>query len=218
MEQALVYLRVSSRGQEDNYSLDAQEKLAISYAQKNNFEIVKVYKGAESAWGKKERRNFTQMLDYAKKHPEIKHIIFDILDRMTRNDSDKVKIIDLIQNHKKIIHFSRSNKIYSIESSSDEEFMLDIETAVAKKYSNDISRKVKMGLTEKAEQGYYPSNSPLGYINNKNTNLIEVDPVNAPLIQELFEKVATGRYSLLMLEQIFYDKGLRHKTRGNRIP
>jgi hypothetical protein len=95
--------------------------------------------------------------------------------------------------------------------------MFDIETAVAKKYSNDISRKVKMGLTEKAEQGFYPSNSPLGYINNRNTNTIEIDPINAPLIRELFEKVSTGRYSLLMLEQMLYDKGLRHKTRGNRI-
>ena len=218
MEQTLVYLRVSSKGQEDNYSLDAQEKLALSYAQRNNFQIVKIWRGSESAWGKKERRNFMQMLEYAKKHNEIKHIIFDILDRMTRNDNDKIKIKELITKYGKLIHFSRSNKIYSIESNPDDEFMLDIETAVAKKYSNDISRKVKMGLTEKAEQGYYPSNSPLGYINNKNTNLIEIDPVNAPLIIKLFEKVATGRYSLFMLEQILYDKGLRHKTRGNRIP
>jgi DNA invertase Pin-like site-specific DNA recombinase len=57
------------------------------------------------AWGRKNRRNFNQMLDYAKKHTEIKHIIFDILDRMTRNDSDKVKIIDLIEHDKKNYSF-----------------------------------------------------------------------------------------------------------------
>jgi DNA invertase Pin-like site-specific DNA recombinase len=55
MQEALLYLRVSSKGQEDNYSLDAQEKLGIDYACKNNLEIVKIWKGAESAWGKKER-------------------------------------------------------------------------------------------------------------------------------------------------------------------
>jgi hypothetical protein len=35
------------------------------------------------------------------------------------------------------------------------------------------------------EKGFYPSNSPLGYINNKNTNQIEVDPINVPLVREL---------------------------------
>ena len=146
MEKALLYLRVSSKGQEDNYSLDAQEKLGYEYAKKNNLEIVKVWRGAESAWGKKERRNFVQMLEYSKKHDEVKHVIFDILDRMTRNDFDKMKIMELVKQFDKVIHFSRTNKIYSRNSGTDDEFMMDIEVAVAKKMSNDISRKTKMGM------------------------------------------------------------------------
>ena len=218
MEKALLYLRVSSKGQEDNYSLDAQEKLGYEYAKKNNLEIVKVWRGAESAWGKKERRNFGQMLEYSKKHDEVKHVIFDILDRMTRNDFDKMKIVELVNKFGKIIHFSRTNKIYDKHSGTDEEFMMDIEVAVAKKMSNDISRKTKMGMREKAEQGIYPSNCPLGYINNHETGQIDIDPVNAPLIQELFSKVASGSYSLQGLEDEFFAKGLRHKTRHSRVP
>ncbi|WP_413853384.1 recombinase family protein [Candidatus Ruminimicrobium bovinum] len=61
-EKAILFLRVSSKGQEDNYSLDAQEKLAKQYAQQNNLEIVKIWKVSESAWGKKERKNFLEML------------------------------------------------------------------------------------------------------------------------------------------------------------
>lgn len=219
MEKAVLYLRVSSKGQEDGYSLDAQEKLGREYAAKNKLEVVKIWKGAESAWGKEERQNFKQMLEYAKKNPDVKHIIFDILDRMTRNDLDKIKIKELINDYDKTIHFSRTNKIYSITSSSDDEFMLDIEVAVAKKMSNDISRKVKMGLTEKAEQGYYPTIAPTGYINVKKDGIsqLEIDPVNAPLIKEFFEKVATGDYSLLMLEDLLYAKGLRNPHRKNKV-
>jgi DNA invertase Pin-like site-specific DNA recombinase len=113
MEEAILYLRVSSKGQEDNYSLDAQEKLRLEYAKKNNLNIAKMWRGAGSAWDKGERQNFKQMLDYAKKHKNVKHIIFDILDRMTRNDFDKIKVKDLINNYGKIVHFSRTiNKKY----------------------------------------------------------------------------------------------------------
>ena len=67
-------------------------------------------------------------------------------DRMTRNDFDKLKIYNLIYDHDKTIHFSRTNKMFNKDSSSDDEFMFDIEVAVAKKMSNDISRKTRMGM------------------------------------------------------------------------
>ena len=215
MEKAVLYLRVSSKGQEDRYSLDAQEKKGYEYAKAHNLEIVKKWRGPESAWGKKERRNFNQMLDYIKKHSEVKHVIFDILDRMTRNDFDKMKMVELIKEYHKVIHFSRTNKVYDEYSGPDEEFMWDIEIAVAKKMSNDIARKTKMGMQEKAEQGIYPTNTPLGYLNVKNG--IAVDPVNGPLIQTLFEKVASGAYSLIALEDEMYNLGLRHKTRKSKV-
>ena len=170
MQKAVIYLRVSSKGQEENgFSLDAQEKLAIEYATKHRLKVVKIWKGAESAWGKIERQNFSEMLSYMKKHSDVRHVIFDVLDRMTRNDVDKIKIAELVKEYDKVIHFSRDNKIYSRESSSDDEFMLDVQVAVAKKMSNDISRKTTMGMIEKAEQGIYPSCAPIGYLNNRNT-------------------------------------------------
>ena len=43
-EKAVAYLRVSSAKQEDGYSLDAQEKMTMQYAEKNNLDIVKKWK------------------------------------------------------------------------------------------------------------------------------------------------------------------------------
>ena len=114
LKKAAIYLRVSSKGQEENgFSLDAQEKLAIEYAAKHGLKVVKIWKGAESAWGKIERQNFSEMLSYMKKHADVRHVIFDVLDRMTRNDVDKIKIAELVKEYDKVIHFSRDNKIYS---------------------------------------------------------------------------------------------------------
>jgi site-specific DNA recombinase len=149
---ALLYVRVSSKAQEDGFSLAAQEKLGHEYAQRRNLRIVKSWKVSESAW-RSERTVFNLLVEYAKRHDEIKHIIFDVTDRMTRNDFDKLKIYTLIKEHDKTIHLARSNKVFDKNSGSEEEFMLDIEVAVAKKKYNDISRKTKMGMLEKAEQG-----------------------------------------------------------------
>ena len=218
MQKAAIYLRVSSKGQEENgFSLDAQEKLALEYSAKYGLQVVKIWKGAESAWGKIERQNFSEMLAYMKRHTDVKHIIFDVLDRMTRNDVDKIKIAELVKEYGKVVHFSRDNKIYSKESSSDDEFMLDVQVAVAKKLSNDISRKTTMGMTEKAEQGIYPSRAPIGYLNNHKTGKIDIDPERAPFIKKLFEMTASGEYSLPMIEETLYKEGLRERLHGGRV-
>lgn len=52
MQKAVVYLRVSSIKQEDGYSLDAQEKMALEYIQRHNLQLAKsIWKVQESAWG-----------------------------------------------------------------------------------------------------------------------------------------------------------------------
>jgi site-specific DNA recombinase len=214
MNKSLLYVRVSSKEQEkEGFSLDAQEKLGLDYARRRGLEIVKTWKVSESAW-REERSSFNQMVEYAKKHSEVRHIIFDVTDRMTRNDFDKIKIIDLIKMHGKTIHFSRSNKTIDKNSGSEDVFMLDIEVAVAKKMSNDISRKTKMGLQEKAEQGIYPSAAPMGYKNNPVTGAIDLDPVRAPFIARMFELYATGICSTPMLTKMINSEGFRNK-RGN---
>ena len=216
MNLALLYIRVSSKEQEkEGYSLDAQEKLGEDYALRNNLKIVKRWKVSESAW-KEERTAFSEMLEYAKRHDEVKHIIFDVTDRMTRNDMDKIKIYTLIKLYDKKIHFSRSNKTIDKHSGSEDEFMLDIEVAVAKKMSNDISRKTKMGMQEKAEQGLYPSVAPLGYKNNRLTGLIDTDEERAPYIKRAFTLMATGSFSLNMLGDRLYEEGFRN-NKGNRL-
>ena len=156
------------------------------------------------------------MIQYSKKSPKVKHVIFDVPDRMTRNDIDKIKIYTLIKEHDKKIHFSRSNKTIDKNSKSDEEFVLDIEIAVAKKYSNDISMKASMGMLEKAEQGIYPAHAPLGYINNNVTRQIEIDKEKAPFVKEAFSLMSTGEYSLSMIVDILYDKGLRGSRRKGK--
>ncbi len=92
MNKSLLYVRVSSKEQEkEGFSLDAQEKLGLDYAKRKGFEIVKTWKVSESAW-REERISFSQMVEYAKKHSEIQHIIFDVTDRMAAMILKKSKL------------------------------------------------------------------------------------------------------------------------------
>ncbi|MFQ5500589.1 MAG: recombinase family protein [Candidatus Zixiibacteriota bacterium] len=143
-------------------------------------------------------------------------MIFDGPDRMTRNDFDKMKIVELIHEHGKSIHFSRSNKVISKEMGSEDEFMFDIEVAVAKKMSKDISRKASMGMQEKANQGDFAGTAPLGYINNQQTKLIESDPDRSHYVKRAFELMATGNFSIQSLADRLYREGLRSK-KGNVV-
>jgi site-specific DNA recombinase len=210
LNKAVLYLRVSSKEQENGYSLDAQEKLAVEYARKNNFETVKMYKVSESAY-KTDRKYFNQMINFVKKH-SVKNIVFDITDRMTRNTLDRVKIDTLIKEHNITVHFARTNKTYNRDSRPDEGFMFDIDVAVAKKLSADIALKTKMGVQEKLEQGGFCGKSPVGYLNNVADRTIILDPVRAPLVKRAFELYSTAEHSVTTITDKMFEEGLRGRT------
>lgn len=214
MVKALLYVRVSTKEQEEGYSQDAQQKLGIEYAGRNNLEIVKTWKVSESAW-KADRKYFEEMLTYAKKN-NIKNIIFDVVDRMTRNPFDLVKIEKLVKEHDVTIHFSRLNQQYSKNATPDAELMLGLNALMARKYSSDISMKVKMGTTEKVKQGGFPHKAPVGYLNDTKNNTLIIDPERAPLIKKAFEMALSGSYSLGMIKDTLNSMGFS-THRGNKL-
>ena len=81
-----------------------------------------------------------------------------------------------------------------------------------RKYRMIFQENQRWAWMEKAEQGLYPSLAPVGYINNRNTRLIEVDEEKAPYIKRAFSLTAAGHHSLRMLERQLYDEGLRNRN------
>lgn len=93
MEQAILWARVSTKEQaEEGYSLDAQIKMLRDYAFKNSLKIVKEFIVSESATGRQERKKFNEMLEYLENHLEIKHLVCEKVDRITRNFQSAVKL------------------------------------------------------------------------------------------------------------------------------
>jgi len=97
----LALARVSSREQErEGFSLDVQVDALRRYAEKNQGEIAKLYRIAETASKKDERKAFREMLQYARQNAhQIDAILFYKVDRAARNLFDYVELERLESDH-----------------------------------------------------------------------------------------------------------------------
>lgn len=216
---AVGYARVSSKDQEDTgYSLPAQEKLLRDYADRNGYELVKVFAIQESAAGKIQRKIFHEMMAHVTK-AKIKTVFVETTDRLTRNFAD-VPVIDnwilADENHK--IHLVKENCTLHKDSKSHEWFMWRVKVATAEYYIRLLSENVKKGQKEKLSQGWLPTKPPLGYktIGDKGHKIHVPDEEKAPLIKKMFKLYASGQYSTKKLCNVMYEQGLRSRT-GHKV-
>lgn len=212
---SVIYARVSSKEQEETgYSLPAQEKLAMDYASRKGFEVVKVFSVAESASGAKQRKVFADMMEYLQRQ-KVKVLLCEKVDRLTRNLKEAVVANDWIEEDKeRQIHFVKQNLVIHVNARSDEKFRWDIEIVLAKKYIANLSEEVKKGQTAKLAAGHLPTRPPIGYrtTGEHGKKIHVVDESKAPLAQKMFEMYATGNYSVLQLTKVLNSMGLRgHK-------
>jgi len=81
---AVLYARVSSKEQEEGFSIPAQLKLLKEYARENRLRIVEEFIDAETA-KKAGRTKFNEMVKYFKEHPDTKIVLCEKTDRLYRN-------------------------------------------------------------------------------------------------------------------------------------
>jgi predicted metal-binding protein len=105
----------------------------------------------------------------------------------------------------------------------NDKFMLMILGSQAKLENDNKVINVKRGLKMRASMGLRPSMAPTGYLNSKNKDekcQVIVDSKRAPIIKEMFEKVANENYSgrkiYKWLREIdFKNKNGKYVTLGN---
>ena len=199
--EAVVYARVSSEEQEkEGYSIPAQTKSLHGYATEEGIKILHEFIDVETA-KQPGRPGFMAMVDFfakeAKKDPQrrVRTLLVEKTDRLYRNLKDYVTIDDLRID----IHFVKENVILSPDSHSSEKFMHGIKVLMAKNYMDNLGEEIRKGMLEKAEQGIPPnrhrsgistSKAPDGQANHR------AGPGRGPIIRRMFERYATGTYSL----------------------
>ncbi|MBI4065331.1 recombinase family protein [Candidatus Gottesmanbacteria bacterium] len=210
---AVLFARVSTREQaEEGYSLPAQERLLKEYSIKNQFNLVRKFSVPESARGKQERKLFNELLEYIYEHKDIKIVVCEKVDRITRNFNDAVKLDDwLKEDEERQIHFVKQSLIIHKKSRSHEYLQWDIYLALARQYSNNLSEETIKGLDEKAAQGWFPGNHKRGYkaVGDIGQKLWVIDKENSEhkFIEMAFILYNTGNHTLRTLSKELFEQG-----------
>src|SRR4051794_27645378 len=215
--EAVIYARVSSKEQEkEGFSIPAQLKLLKEYAAGNGFAVAQEYIDVETA-KQTGRAAFGEMVAYLKAHPSIRVMLVEKTDRLYRNLKDWVTVDELDVE----MHFPKEGVVLSRESRSSEKFMHGIKVLMAKNYIDNLSEEARKGMQEKAEQGIWPTKTPLGYRNitgSDGKKIIATEPAIAPLIGKLFEWYARGDISLKEAARKAHAAGLNYPKSGAKVP
>lgn len=211
----VLFCRVSSKEQEESgYSLPAQEKLLKEYAESRDLIATKIFSISESASGHKQRKIFQEMIQYLGEE-NIKIVVCEKIDRLTRNLKDAVMINDwLNEDEDRRIHFVKEGSELHKNSVSHEKFIWNIKVSTSQFYIDNLSEEVKKGQKEKLAQGWLPNRPPIGYktIGDQGHKIHVPDENIAPLVKKMFDLYATGNYSLKKLTEAVYEIGLRSFT------
>ena len=216
----MLYARVSSKEQEQGYSIQAQQEFLRPYAVQHNLVIEREFVDVATA-KKPGRPGFTEMLQYLQEKSGCRVVLVEKTDRLYRNWGDATTVATLIEELGLEIHLVKDGQIYSQSSRAADKYRHGMDVLNAKRYIDNLSEEVQKGLRTKAAQGPWPSYAPLGYRNvtgEDGRKIIVPDPVLGPMVQQLFASFATGEYSLERLAQQAYAAGFRFRRSGNKIP
>jgi DNA invertase Pin-like site-specific DNA recombinase len=214
---AVLYARVSSKDQEkEGFSIPAQLELLRAYAAAHGLTIAQEFVDVETAKAAG-RTGFGEMIAYMKKHTACRAILVEKTDQLYRNVRDWVTIDEMgVQ-----VHLVKENEVLSEDSRSHAKFMHGIKVLMAKNYVDNLSEETRKGMREKARQGIWPSFAPLGYINVVGTDgkrTIVPDPILALMIHQMYERYATGKYSLDEIVELAHGDGLAYRKSGAPVP
>jgi len=188
-----LYARKSSERDElQALSVDSQVKEMLDMADRDGINVVDTYRESHSAKDSGQRPVFMQLISDLRSK-KFNGILTWAPDRLSRNAGDLGSLVDLMDQG--LLEEIRTHG-QNFRNSPNEKFLLMILCSQAKLENDNRGLNVKRGLRAKCEMGYRPGVAPLGYLNNKfadkGQKKVELDPVRAPIIKQMFERSAAG--------------------------
>ncbi len=187
-----IYVRVSTDDQRDNgYSIDSQLRMIKEYCEKNNYDIVDVYNDAGHSGKDLMRPEMQRLLKDIKSH-KIEVIVAIKVDRLTRNNYDGFWLLNYCEEHDVKIELILEPYDVSIANG---EMIFGMNLVFGQRERKEIRARTKRAMEEMALEKVYPAKAPYGYIRNVETGHLEVEPIEAQVVKEIFELCKQGNSS-----------------------
>ncbi len=204
-EKAVIYLRVSTEEQCDNYSLETQEDICKKESSRRKYRVDKIFREeGRSAKNIKGRPSLINLLEYCRKYRrEIDAVIVYRLDRISRQTADYLAI-------RKKLAECEIQLISASEPTGNSPTEKFIETMLAgfAQMDNDVrSERTKNGMKARLLAGLSTGYVPLGYI-NKNGYATK-DEETFEKMKKGWEMMAAGTKTLNEMADTLNKMGLR---------
>ena len=194
-----IYTRISvDINGEKRESLETQKLIALSYAESHpDIEVVKFYKDDGISGTKFDRDDFVRMLGDIKTK-EINTVIVKDLSRFGRDLEEVSKYLEKIFPFMQVRFISVNDNYDSISPECDNQMLgIMISNLANDMYAKDASVKMTSAMKIKMESGEYcGGDAPYGYKrarDEKGKSTTVPDPLTAPYVVEIFEKLAAGQ-------------------------
>ncbi|MCK5741358.1 MAG: recombinase family protein, partial [Chlorobi bacterium] len=218
---AIIFARVSTEEQKEaGNSLPGQIARLEKYSLEKGFDVVKKIEFDESAW-KSNRKEFMEVINGVKRMNEKVVICCDKIDRLLRNFTKELLIIEELRMADKLeLHFPSDNIILHKNSPASDLFRFTMGVSLAKYYSDSISDNVKRAYEKMVSNGQITCKAPIGYKNVKSDDgrkTVIVDEDKSDLIIRIFEFYSEGDHSMKRIAEIMEKEGLRSSYPGKSI-
>ncbi|MDP3778653.1 MAG: recombinase family protein, partial [bacterium] len=192
-------------------SIDAQLTELRAFAREQSLDVVEEFIEKQSA-KIPGRPIFGQMLKRIERG-EVTGIVSWHPDRLARNSVDGGQIV----------YFLDIGKIASLkfpshwfENTPQGKFSLSMAFVQSKYYVDSLSENTKRGLRQKVRMGIFPSQAPVGYLNDSRTKTIVVEKRKSKIVRMAFEKYVKGNMRLEDVSSFLAKSGVTTRT-GKRI-
>ena len=213
MKKFILYIRKSSESADRQVmSLDAQESEMTRIAQRDDLNILEIIRESHSAKTTGQRPEYNRMIKGIKSG-KYNAILTWSPDRISRNAGDLAMIVDLMDAGK-LECVQTYSQLFINEGTS--KFLFQMLGSQAKLENDQKSENVKRGNREKLKRGDWINSAPFGYLNDKATKKIILDPTRAPYVSQIFELYSSGLHSLKSISDTLFNSGFRTKS-GNKV-
>ena len=184
-----IYVRVSTDDQRDNgYSIDSQLRMVKEYCEKNNYSIVDVYNDAGHS-GKNLMRPEMQRLLKDIKAKKIDKLVAIKIDRLTRNNYDGFWLLNYCEEHD--VKIELILEPYDV-STANGEMIFGMNLVFGQRERKEFGARTKRAMEEMTLEKIHPAKAPYGYTRNKETGHLEVEPIEAQVVKEIFDLYSKG--------------------------
>ncbi len=191
MKKKLVggYIRVSTERQVEGYSIEGQITQIEQYCQFNSYELVDIYADRGISGKSMNRPELQRMLNDAK-NGKLDCVMVYKTNRLARNTSDLLTIVEEL--HRQNVEFFSLSERMEVKNSTGK-LMLQILASFSEFEINTILENIYTGQRQRALEGYYQGNLPLGYNNiPDNKKELMINQHEANIVKYIFESYAKG--------------------------